>query len=86
MQPEQRLEASAKRQGMSQNEGNAGAKKTVIQLNMPKHYVKSDEVIDKNLAEISAKQIDFKHLQFVEWLEFLCRLATCVFVFDAKTA
>ena len=53
---------------------------------MPKQYLQSDEAIEKNLAEISAKKIDFKHLTFVEWLEFLCRLASCVFVYDSKMA
>ena len=30
--------------------------------------------------------LDYKRLQFVEWLEFLCRVSSCVFVVDAKTA
>ena len=32
------------------------------------------------------ERVDFKRLAFVEWLEFLCRVASCVFVVDSKTA
>jgi len=35
---------------------------------------------------LNLSRIDYKRLSFVEWLEFLCRVATCVFVVDSKTA
>lgn len=31
-------------------------------------------------------RLDYKRLSFVEWLELLCRLCSCVFVVDSKTA
>ena len=38
------------------------------------------------LPTVKLTKIDLKRLSFVEWLEFLCRVASCVFVVDSKTA
>ena len=37
-------------------------------------------------SELLESPVDYKNLRFVEWLEFLCRLAACAFVVDNKTA
>mmetsp|Transcript_23652 Transcript_23652/g.31698 ORF Transcript_23652/g.31698 Transcript_23652/m.31698 type:complete len:93 (+) Transcript_23652:2300-2578(+) len=83
LQPEQRLELGTRKK---EPPALPGFKRNQIGLNMPRQFLDSDEDIVEKLAAISAKKIDFKKLQFVEWLEFLCRLASCVFVFDEKTA
>lgn len=89
LQPEHRLELGAKRRKIQTMVGLKA--KNCIALEFPKLYEKGSnneesKDLEDELAAISAKKINYKNLKFVEWLEFLCRLATCTFVFDSKTA
>lgn len=52
-----------------------------IQKRIEKIY-KPNELTSVSLE----KPVDFRRLSFVEWLEFLCRVAACIHVIDAKTA
>ena len=59
--------------------------KSEIQPHRP--IISVSESKRKPLPQVSlAKKIDYRRLDFVEWLEFLCRLAASTFIVDSKTA
>jgi len=84
MQPENRLEIGPKRRKLPKVNGLRGNNQIVD--NRPNLYKEESGELTEKLAHIGEKKIDYRHLVYVEWLEFLCRLATCAVVFDAKTA
>ena len=85
LQPEIQHSVQAKRRDSSSL--NAKGKPKIRIDDAPLQFLAEKKAnFEEDLAEMSSKKIDLRKLEFIEWLEFLCRVATCVFVLDSKTA
>ena len=80
LEPEQRLELSTRKRDPPPMQGF----KNKIEIDLPQKFLDSKAAFNDKIAAISAKPLDYRQLQFVEFIEFLCRVASCTFVYTRE--